>query len=145
MAHHYWQNAPRGCRLSPFRQMSQTGEFSRKLRNVTTRIDTVLFLFFINCYLVNMYAAIVQSPCSLLEYPSCSAVCVTIAQRPCLHYIHSTEQYITIRHPVAMLTTTRCLSPRQSAHLQQMGGGGFHRNSYILTFTHLKVNETGIY
>ena len=65
-----------------------------------------LHITFLCYYLVKMYATRVQSPCSLLAYPPCSSVCVTIEQRPCLHYIHSTDHYITISHPVAMLTTS---------------------------------------
>ena len=114
-------------------QKSQSGDFPRKLRHVTTRTDDV---FCKKNYLVKMYAAQVQCPCSLMASPPYSAVCATIAQRSCLPSIHSTDHYIIIGHPVVTLTTiqTCCLSPRQYSPKNRPFGvplGCFHGNSYL--------------
>ena len=109
-------------------QKSQSGEFPRNLRHVMTRSDNA----FICYYLVKMYAARGQSPCSLLASPPCSTVCVT----PFMLTLHSTDHYITISHPVTLTTaTTSCLSGNLTygpAHLAQMGGGGSPKNPYLL-------------
>ena len=75
-----------------------------------------------------MFAARVQTTRSLLAYPSCSAVSVTTLMLT----LHSIYHYIS--HPVVTLTTTRCLSPRQSSpNILSCGEplGGFHRHSYL--------------
>ena len=106
-------------------QKSQSGEFPRNLRHVTTRSDNV----FICYYLVKMYAARGQSPCSLLASPPCSTVCVT----PFMLTLHSTDHYITISHPVTLTTTTTsCLSGNLTRAFGANLGGFPPKNPYIL-------------